>query len=264
MPSEGSVTWITGASLGIGAELARQLSGPAVKLVLTARNIERLEAVAISCRARGSEVVILPADLLSAEERERVVQAALAAFGRVDTVIHAAGISQRATADEVRPEVLRSLMEVDFFAPVELTRALFPTFRKQGHGMVVAIGSVAGLMGFPLRSGYCAAKHALTGWFETLQVERPVPGLHALLVHPGRIRTDISLHALTADGTPQATMDAGQRNGMPVEVCARMVFRAMRQRRYTVVIGGKERMLWWCWWFLPSTFRRMARRFGGR
>ena len=155
-------------------------------------------------------------------------------------------------------------MELDFFAPTRITRMLLSQFRVQKQGMVVAIGSVAGVMGFPLRSGYCAAKHALKGWFEALQVEHDIPGFHVLIVHPGRIRTNISEHALTADGKAHGEMDPGQQNGMPVDKCARKIIRAMERRKHQVMIGSKERMLWRIWWFLPSIYRKLARSQGGK
>lgn len=264
MPSEERVFWITGASSGIGAELARQLAAPGVRLLLTARNEARLQEVAAVCREHGAEASVLPADLTQAVARIRVTEAAITEFDRLDVVIHSAGISQRSPAEETDPEVDRRIMELDFFAPTAITHRLLPQFRKQGGGMVVAIGSVAGLMGFPLRSGYCAAKHALHGWFEALQVEHDIPGFHALIAHPGRIRTEISKHALTGKGNAHGEMDPGQFNGMSVEKCAHRILRAMERKEHQVFIGGSERILWWVWWFLPALYRKLAKRFGGK
>ncbi len=264
MPFKDKVVWITGASSGIGEELACQLAVPGAHLLLTARDEVRLEGVAIKCRERGAEAIVLSADLSQANARVRVTEAAIAACGRVDVVIHSAGISQRSLTEGTDPEVDRRIMELDFFAPTVITHALLPQFRKQGGGMVVAIGSVAGLMGFPLRSGYCAAKHALHGWFEALQVEHDIPGFHALIVHPGRIRTEIPKRALTATGEAHGVMDPGQHNGMSVEQCVRRIIRAMERKEHQVLIGGNERLLWWVWWFIPAFYRRMAKHFGGR
>ena len=264
MPSEKKVVWITGASSGIGEELAMQLAGPDVRLLLTARNGERLNAVAEACRVRGAEANVLPADLAMASARDRVTATAIAAFGRIDVVVFSAGISQRSFAEATDPEVDRRIMELDYFAPTAITHALLSGFRKQGGGMVVAIGSVAGLMGFPLRSGYCAAKHALQGWFGALQVEHDIPGFHVVIVHPGRIRTGISERALTASGEAHGEMDPGQLGGMPVSECARRIIRAMDRKDHQVLIGGRERMLWWIWWFMPVIYRKLAKRFGGK
>ncbi|MBK9420991.1 MAG: SDR family oxidoreductase [Flavobacteriales bacterium] len=258
------VVWITGASSGIGQEMARQLAVPGARLLLTARDEARLQDVAANCRQRGAEAIVLAADLFQADARVRVAEAAVAACGRVDVVIHSAGISQRSFTEGTDPEVERRIMELDFFAPTAITHKLFPQFRKQGGGMVVAIGSVAGLMGFPLRSGYCAAKHALHGWFEALQVEHDIPGFHVLIVHPGRIRTGISKNALTATGVAHGIMDPGQKNGMPVEQCVRRIIRAMERKEHQVLIGGKERMLLWVWWFIPGLYRKLAGRLGGK
>ena len=264
MPFNDQVVWITGASSGIGEELARQLAVPGARLLLTARDEVRLEGVAIKCRERGAEAVVLSADLSQANACVRVTEAAIAVFGRVDVVIHSAGIGQRSLTEETDPEVDRRIMELDFFAPTTITRMLLPQFREQGGGIVVAIGSVAGLMGFPLRSGYCAAKHAVHGWFEALQVEHDIPGFHALIVHPGRIRTGISKNALTATGDAHGIMDPGQTNGMPVEQCVRRIIRAMELKEHQVLIGGNERVLWWLWWFIPALYRKLAERLGGK
>lgn len=256
----GKVVWITGASSGIGAELARQLASRGALLVLTARNEAAMHNLTSSFSKEQYNV--LPADLTNAASIATLAEAAMHAFGRIDSVILSAGVSQRSFAEKTDLEVYRQLMEINFFAPVAITKALLPHFRAQGHGQIVAISSMAGLMGFPMRTGYAAAKHALKGFFETLQTEHDIPGLHITLVYPGRIRTPISLSALTASGTPHGTMDKGQAEGIPVAHCAAKIVRAMAGNRRRVIIARGERILWWLWFLLPVVYFRIARKKG--
>lgn len=252
------VIWITGASSGIGMEMARQLSAAGAKLILTARRQEILEQL---CLQLPGPAVALPADLTDAAFLPSLTEAACACFGRVDSVVFSAGVSQRAFAGDTAAPVLRQLMELNFFAQARLTQLLLPIFRKQGSGQIVALSSMAGLMGFPRRSGYAAAKHALKGYFETLQAEAD-ESVYILLVYPGRIHTPISLSALRADGSPHGAMDEGQLNGIPVERCAAKIIRGMARGQQRLLIARDERLLWWLWFFLPALYRRIARSHG--
>lgn len=253
------VVWITGASSGIGTELARQLAAKGARLILTGRNKEALQEVAAFC---GRTTAILPADLTDQNALQTLPGKAIEAFGHIDIIIHSAGISQRCLAEETGEAVYRQLMEINFFAPVALTQELLPHFRERGAGHIVVISSVAGLMGVPLRTGYAAAKHAVKGWFEALQTEHTIPGLNITLVFPGRIHTAISLSALTGDGTRHGKMDKGQLNGIPVEVCAKKIIRAVERKNRRILIAKGERVLWWLWFLFPSLYYGIARRKG--
>jgi len=118
------------------------------------------------------------------------------------------------------------------------------------------------LMGFPFRTGYSAAKHALNGWFETLQTEHSIPGLYITIIHPGRIHTPISVSALTGDGSLHHKMDKEQINGIPVNVCAEQIIRAIHTKRKRLIIAGGERILWWLWFFIPKIYYSIARKKG--
>ena len=260
MRFKGKVVWITGASSGIGAELARQLVAEGARLILTARNEAAMQALAAAHPT--AQIIILPADLTDTASLESLVQRAIAAFGHFDIVVHSAGVSQRSLAEETGIDVYRRLMEINFFAPVIITKALLPHFRARGSGHVVAISSMAGLMGFPLRTGYSAAKHALKGYFETLQCEHDIPGLRITLVYPGRIRTPISLHAFTGSGAAYGKMDRGQLQGIPVEDCAAKIVAAMKTGKRRVVIARSERVLWWLWFLFPKLYYRIAQEKG--
>ena len=252
---------LTGASSGIGEALAYALSAQGANLILAARRPEELQRVAAAC---GSQTIVLPTDLYHPEAVSELAQKALAAFPQIHILIHAAGVSQRAFTDETSKAVTRRLMQLNFFAPAELTQALLPHFKAQGGGQVVFLNSVAGLFGVPLRSGYAAAKHALKGWAESLETEGRIEGLSVCSVYAGRIRTPISLSALTGNGTPHGKMDAGQLGGMDVTKCAQKILKGMARRQSRVIIAKEERILWWLWFFLPRLYARIARRQGSK
>lgn len=258
----GSVIWITGASSGIGAELARQLSPLKTRLILTARNEKALQQIAQSCRELGSECYVLPADLLKSETLETLCQQAINVFGEINILINNAGVTQRSLAEETGIQVDRQIMELDFFAPIAITKALIPHFRETGNGQVIAICSMAGLMGFPKRSAYAAAKHAMKGFFETLQTEQTFAGLSTTIVFPGRIHTPISYSAITKDGTAFGKMDDGQLNGIPVAACAAKIIKGIQKKKLRVIIARGERILWWIWFLWPAIYLKIARKKG--
>jgi short-subunit dehydrogenase len=242
----------------LGEELALQLSRENARLILTARNKEALAEVQ---KRAGGECYLLPADL-EQDDLDQLCGAALKAFGHIDILINNAGVTQRSMAEDTRLEVDRRLMEINFFAPITLTKNLLPHFRARQTGKVVVISSMAGLMGFPLRTSYAAAKHALQGYFETLQVEHTIPGFSALIVSPGRVNTPISLHALTATGEAHNKMDKGQANGIPVEVCGARILAGMRKGKQRVIIARSERLLWGFHKIIPSLYYYIARKVG--
>ncbi|QEH42517.1 SDR family oxidoreductase [Chitinophaga sp. XS-30] len=256
------VVWITGASSGIGAELAIQLSKQQAALILSARNQEALQEIQRHCLQYTTRCTVLPADLTDAAHLDGLVQQALQTYGHIDILINNAGITQRAFAEDTSPEVDRRIMEINFFSPVNLTKLLLPHFRARKTGQVAVLSSMAGLMGFPQRTAYAAAKHALKGYFETLQVEHSIPGFYATIVSPGRIQTPISLNALTASGKPHNKMDAGQQNGIPVTVCAQKILRAIARQQHHIVIARSERILWWFHKWCPPLYYRIARKAG--
>lgn len=185
-------------------------------------------------------------------------------FGRMDVVIFCAGQTQRSYAVDTEMQVYRQLMELNFFAPVALTKTLLPQFERQGSGHIVVISSVAGLMGFPLRTGYAASKHALKGFYETLQTEHRLPNFHITIVSPGRINTPISVNAVTGSGEKHGQMDVGQLNGIPVDVCTQKIIRAILKKRRHIIIARSEKILWWLWWFARPLYYKIARAKGTR
>ncbi len=256
------IIWITGASSGIGAELVDKFATSGSKLILTSRRKDALENIINQHSSINKNIVALPADLTQNDSLHELTLEAINTFGHIDIVIHSAGVSQRSLAINTTEEVYRHLMEINFFSAATITRSLLPHFEKRGKGHIVAISSMAGLMGFPMRTGYAAAKHALKGFFETLQTEHNIPDLHITIVSPGRINTPISLSALTDKGVPHGAMDDGQLNGIPVSKCAEKILDAITQKKKHILIAKEERILWWLWWFVPSLYYKLARKNG--
>lgn len=259
MQFDGSSVWITGASSGIGESLAHALAARGARLILSARREERLHAVREACPGAHAHHV-LPLDVAAAETLPKAAEEVRLQVGPVDLLVHSAGISQRATAAETDLQVDRRIMEVNYFGTIGLTKAVLPAMLEAGRGHIAVISSVVGKFGTPQRSAYAASKHALHGFFDSLRAEVHEAGLGVTLVCPGYIRTDISRHALTADGSTHDRMDEPQQHGMAPDLCAQHILRALEQEKDEVYIGGREVLGVYAKRFLPSLFNRIIRR----
>ena len=258
-PFRDRVVWVTGASSGIGEALARELAQRGATLILSSRRGEALDAVRRDCE-RPDGHFVLPLDLGDPPSLEYAVERALDRFGHVDVMVHNGGVSQRALARDTELAVDRRLMEVDYFGAVALTKALLPSMRQRGSGRFVVVSSLVGKIGTPLRSGYSAAKHALHGFFDSLAAEEHDAGIRVTMVCPGFIRTEVSRHALTGDGSEQRKMDDAQAHGMSPEECARRIVRAIERGGREVLVAGKERFAVHLHRFFPGLFARVVRK----
>lgn len=256
------VIWITGASSGIGEALSVKLAEEGARLVLTARNVEKLEALKEKCLPFTSSCMVLPMDLLYIGGMSQAVRTVLAEYGQIDMLINNAGISQRALAREADLDIDRKVMELNFFSPVALTKAVLPTMIKQGSGHIVAVSSIVGKFGFPLRSAYSASKHALMGFFDSLRAEEAQ--LDVSLVIPGRIHTDISKNAIDKDGKASGAMDPGQANGMPADKCAKIIVKALKHKKKEILVGNEELLMVHIRRFLPRLYYKMAKNISAR
>jgi len=259
MDLNGKVVWITGASSGIGEALALRFAERGARVVLSARRGEELERVR-QAMAEPQRHLVVPLDLADEAGLRRAADEVLERCGRVDVMVHNGGISQRALARDTELAVDRRLMEVDYFGAVVLTKALLPSMRRSGAGRLVVVSSLVGKFGTPQRSGYSAAKHALHGFFESLRAEEHAAGIRVTMVCPGFIRTRVTYNALTADGSPQGTLDRAQAKGMRPEACARRIVAAVEAGRDELLVGGRERFAVYLWRLSPALFRRLVRR----
>jgi short-subunit dehydrogenase len=259
------VVWITGASSGIGEAVAYAFAKEGAKLILSARRGEELARVMRVTGLSAQDCMLLPLDLADNKDYNSKVNDALHHFGSIDILVNNGGISQRSLAKETSLEVDRSLMEVNYFGTVALTKALLPHFLKKKDGQIVVISSSVGKFGSPWRSGYAASKHALHGFFDSLRAECFQDGLKVLLVCPGFIQTNVSMNALTESGQKLNQMDAATANGLTAEEAARQILNAIRCGKEEVNVGGfKERFGVWTKRHFPSLFSVMIRKMAVR
>lgn len=254
----GQVIWITGASSGIGEALAHWCAREGARLILSARRAGELERVRAACE-RPAEHHVLPLDLQRADRLPAAVAEALARGGHIDVLINNAGVSQRGLALETDAAVERALMEVNYFAPVALTKAVLPAMRARRRGHVVVVSSVMGYIGTPGRSTYAAAKHALHGYFDSLRVEVAPDGIKITLACPGYVQTAVSANALGPRGESHGKTDATHRRGLPAEDCAAAIVRAIARGRDEVYIG-REAYAIYVKRFFPRLYARLVRR----
>lgn len=232
------VIWITGASSGIGEALALELAKFPVKLVLSARRKDELERVALLTGLSSKDLFVLPMDMLDISSMSQKVEDVIQRFGYIDIVIQNAGVSQRSMVKDTVFQVYRDLMEINFFSIVALTQAVLPHFTQRQRGHFVAISSVAGKIGTPLRGGYGATKHAVIAFFDSLRAEVFPDNIDVTVICPGYIKTQISFNALSGDGSKHNQMDANQAKGMLPDECARQIVRAIITKKSEVYIGG--------------------------
>ena len=252
------VIWITGASSGIGEAAAKKFSKAGYALILSARNEHELNRVKQAC-AFPDDCRILTLDLATSADFEEKVATAISFFGQVDILLHNGGISQRSLIKDTLLEVDRRLMEVNYFGTVALTKAILPHFLARKKGQFGVVTSLVGKFGSPYRSSYAGAKHALHGFFDTLRAEHHQDGIAVTLICPGFIRTQVSINAVTGDGSPLGEMDQAQDQGMSPEACAEGIFKALVKKKEEVYIGGKETLAVYLKRFLPGLFSRILR-----
>lgn len=250
--------WITGATSGIGRALAFEFAKLNTILILSGRRIEELEKTAQQCRHFGSKACIYPFDLSIPHEVECAAKNVLSDFPKIDVLINNGGISQRSLLIDTPVEVDRKVMEVDFFSGVILTKALLPGMLQQNCGHIIVISSVTGVFGFPLRSAYSAAKHALHGFYETLWAELHDKGIDVTIACMGRINTNISLNAITGTGAQFGIMDHDTEKGISAEVCAKRIIIAARRKKKTVVIARRELLMVYFKRFFPWIYYKLV------
>ena len=254
------VVWVTGASSGIGEATAYRFAREGARLIVTALEADLLDNVVDRCKQLGApDAVALPFDLSQTDALETLAERAWTAFDGIDVFYNNTGISQRGTTVETDMAVIRKVMDIDFYAPVVLTKCILPRMIERGGGQLAVTTSIAGRFGFPMRCAYSSAKHALYGFFETVQAENYENNIRVTIVCPGRVRTNISLHALEKDGRQHGKMDAGQAGGISPERAARIIVRAIRRRRREVLVGGKELAMAYIKRFFPGLCARLAR-----
>jgi short-subunit dehydrogenase len=250
---------ITGASDGIGAELARQLARERPKLVLAARSLEGLERVGRDCRARGAEVLEVVADVSVEDDCRRLVERTVTTFGDIDVLAANAGVSMHARFDEIEDfSTFERLFRINAMGTVWCVRHAWPSLKRTG-GLVVGVSSLAGRTGVPARTTYCTSKFAQTGFLEALRIEAEDHGIAVMTAFPGVVQTEIRRHGWNGKGEPAGVSGLAEDDAMPVEECARLILDGMRQRRREVVMTARARIALWLKLIAPSKVDGMAR-----
>ncbi|MEM9917099.1 MAG: SDR family oxidoreductase [Bacteroidota bacterium] len=234
------IVWITGASSGIGEALAHEFAKRQSRLVLSARRVAELERVKNDLGLQDDAVLVLPLDLTNYAQMEDKVAQVMGHFGRIDVLINNGGISQRSLVKDTDISVYERLINVNYLGTVAISKAVLKVFLQQGSGQFGVVTSLMGKFSAPLRSGYCGAKHALHGFFDSLRMEYEKEHIKVNLICPGFIQTNISKNALLADGSAQNTMDDATDKGMSAEECAQRIAEALRKNRFETIMGGKE------------------------
>jgi len=255
------VIWITGASSGIGRACVQVYASKGYRVILSSRRKEALQEVIDSLDGVNKDLLhIVPLDLSKTDELKGIADNVIKEFNHVDIMLHSGGISQRSLAVDTSLDVDRRVMEIDYFGTVALTKALLPRFIKRRAGQFVVITSLMGVFSSPLRSGYCGAKHALHGFFESLRAEVYDYGVGINMVCPGFIATDISKNAVVGDGTKQGTMDEKTGAGMTPLECAKRLEKGVRKNKAEIYIGRTEILAIYIKRLFPGLLRRIVRK----
>lgn len=238
---------ITGASDGIGAEIARRLArahGGEAALVLAARNASKLDEIARQCRDHGAKAESVMTDVGQEAQCRALVDKSVQRFGRIDALVNNAGMSAHALFSDVRAQDLHwyeDLMRVNFWGSLWCTHAALPHL-KESRGRIVAVSSLAGLVGVPGRTAYSATKFAMTGFFEALRIELKPAGVSVTTTYPGVVATGIRYRGYNAKGEPAGKSGLKEDDAMPVEECARLIIDGMNRRAREVIMTPKGKL----------------------
>ncbi len=254
---------ITGASDGIGAELARQLASQHsqdLRLVLAARNVKALEAVAAECQALGATTLVVPTDVCMPAQCQNLIATTVAQFGQLDTLINNAGVSAQALFSDVTTENLgwyEDLMRINLWGSVWCTHAALPHL-KATRGRLVAVSSLAGLVGVPGRTAYSASKFAMTGFFEALRAELQGSGVSVTTAYPGVVSTQIRYRGLNAHGQPAGSSGLREDKAMSVKKCASLILQGTNRREREVVMSAQGKIGRFLKLLAPGLVEKMA------
>jgi len=257
----GKRIWITGASSGIGEALTYQLAKKGNRLIISARRLKELQRVKSNCSEKSQpNIHILPIDLSDLDSLNKAGKEALEVFDGIDVLVNNGGISQRALVSETDFEVDQRIMNVNFLSAVKLTKIVLPHMIAQNQGHILLTSSLVGKFGTPLRSTYSASKHALHGYFESLAAENWKHNIFVTLFCGGYIKTNVSLNAVNAVGSPMNKMDANQAQGKSAASAAAAMIAAVESNKQEVYFGGKEVMGIYLKRFIPSLLNRIVRK----
>jgi len=251
------VVIITGASSGIGEALARHLAGLRVNLVLAARNLEKLEELKLDLEKKVPDLLIVKTDVSVEVDCKQLIDKTIEKFGKIDILINNAGISMRALFEKVDLDVIRQLMDVNFWGTVYCTKFALPHLLKS-HGSLVGVSSIAGYKGLPGRTGYSASKFAMQGFLEVVRIENMKKGLHVLIACPGFTASNIRKKSLVADGSHQGESPREETKMMSAEEVAQHIVNAIVKRKHRIVLTSNGKLTVWLNKFFPKFMDKMV------
>lgn len=234
----GKVAWITGASSGIGEALAYAMGRQGAELVLSSNEDDELDRVKNNCLDMGFKAEALHLDLIKPDEMPAKTEFVVSKFGGIDILVNNGGISQRSLARETGLDVDKKILEIDYFGHIALTKAVLPYMVRKKSGHIVVTTSVAGKVGFPYRTAYCGAKHALHGFFDSLRTEIRPHNILVTLIVPAAVKTRIDFNALTGNGAAFDRRDKEIGAGISPEECAQKIIKAIIKEKEEILIGG--------------------------
>jgi dehydrogenase/reductase SDR family protein 7B len=256
---QGKVAWVTGASSGIGEGIVRDLASKGAKVVLSARKLEALEEIRKSL-PNAEQHFCISLDLEHSQNFPELANEVVSKMGKIDFLFNNGGLSQRSEASETPMEVDRRIMEINYFGNIALTKAVLPYMQTKQSGHIIVISSIAGKFGFFLRSAYSASKHALQGFYESVLLEEEKNNIKVTIAYPGKINTNISVHALNEKGEQHGVMDHNQATGMSVEECVSILLKAVESNKKEILIGNKEIKAVTLKRFLPALFWKIIKK----
>ncbi|OQA90879.1 MAG: putative oxidoreductase [Bacteroidetes bacterium ADurb.Bin234] len=245
------VVVITGASSGIGRACAIQFAKEGAHVVIAARSKDKLELTEKEILSMSGAVLSVKADVSSEDECKNLIHKTIDKFGKIDILINNAGISMRAMFEDVQTDVIKKLMDINFYGMLYCTKYALPYILKEG-GSLIGVSSLAGITPLPGRTGYSASKHAMNGFLRTLRVEYLKDNLHVLIVHPGFTSSNIRFTALNKEGLPQKESPRNESQMMSSEEVARHIIKAIRKRKREIVLTTQGKILAWLYKRCPT------------
>lgn len=237
------VIWITGASSGIGEQLAYKLNSMGAHLILSARNEKKLQTVKANLKNAKLPAHILTLDLEQLDSLPNKIEEAEAIFGRIDILINNAAVAVRDFALNTQLAIDKKLMDINYFGTITLTKGVLPSMLKRKSGHIVVTSSLSAKLGFPKASAYAATKHALHGFFNSLRCEITDPNIFITLLLPGIIQTEITSHAVLGDGTTFGKVEKTFQKAFSPEKAAFLFAKAIAHQKEEKFIGGSEGLI---------------------
>lgn len=251
---------VTGASSGIGKELIRILATYQTNLVLLARNEGLMNSIVQELNIPPAHYLIIAADFAAQPNFEEITGQILSKFSRIDILINNAGIAQKSMVQETNELVERRVMEVNYFAAINFTKAILPHFIEHKRGHFVAISSILGEIGLPKVAPYCASKHAINGYYNSLRYDVEQHHIQVSIVSPGFIQTEITKKALTGAGEVHNQDSVAQEKGMNAHSCAEGILQNIAKEKRQSYVGGLETLMPKFAFFFPKIFHFLMKK----